>query len=265
MRTILLALGSLAACAPGGTVRRPGFDTADTGGDTGMADTGDSQDTAATDTSDTGGPCAVDAALVDDTVCMDRYEAPNVAGADPLVMYTFDEAAAWCDARGRRLCYDDEWQDACEGAQGWAWPYGDTRVPGRCNDDKTWRTYDHTLLNGWPYGLPVSSVDSLAALLEFVRAQGSSAAAAADHVAALYQGVGGGTDTGCVGEAGVFDLTGNVEEWTRRRDGGQPQFHGKLKGRYWAEARTCQSGVTTHGDGFRFYEIGFRCCVDAAR
>jgi len=65
-----------------------------------------------------------------------------------------------------------------------------------------------------------------------------------------------------VGVAGAYDLCGNVEEWTRRRDGGEPQFHGKLKGRYWAETRTCQNGVISHGDGFRFYEIGFRCCRD---
>jgi hypothetical protein len=78
----------------------------------------------------------------------------------------------------------------------------------------------------------------------------------------LYQGAGGGDTTACVGAAGVYDLVGNVEEWTRRRDGGTVNFHGNLKGRYWAEFRTCQSGVTTHADPFRFYEIGFRCCFD---
>jgi formylglycine-generating enzyme required for sulfatase activity len=65
---------------------------------------------------------------------------------------------------------------------------------------------------------------------------------------------------GCTAGNGVFDLTGNIEEWTRRRDGGQANFHGNLKGRYWAETRTCQNSITTHGDTFRFDEIGFRCC-----
>jgi formylglycine-generating enzyme required for sulfatase activity len=77
----------------------------------------------------------------------------------------------------------------------------------------------------------------------------------------LYQGEGGGENAGCVNEYRVFDLVGNVEEWTRRADGAGTDFHGALKGRYWAESRTCQSTVTTHGDTFRFYEIGFRCCA----
>jgi sulfatase modifying factor 1 len=194
--------------------------------------------------------------------CMDRYEAPNVAGGLPLVMYTFVEAEAWCGARGKRLCFDDEWQEACAGPDQLAYPYGDTRVPGQCNDDKVWRAYDQPLLNGWPTSASSPTVGSLDELLAAARAVSATAAAAADHVASLYQGTGGGDLTGCVGPAGVFDLVGNVEEWTRRRDGGEPQFHGMLKGRYWAESRTCQSGVTVHGDGFRFYEIGFRCCRD---
>jgi formylglycine-generating enzyme required for sulfatase activity len=80
---------------------------------------------------------------------------------------------------------------------------------------------------------------------------------------ALYQGAAAGEHPECVGAAGVFDLVGNVEEWTTRRDGGSgPDFSGALRGRYWAESRTCQSSVTSHGNAFRFYEIGFRCCLD---
>jgi formylglycine-generating enzyme required for sulfatase activity len=176
-------------------------------------------------------------------------------------MYTFDEAAAWCAAHGKRLCLDSEWQAACEGPAGWAYPYGDTPRPGVCNDEETWRVYDQDLLNLWPWDVSSPEVESLEALLEAAGATSAGAQAAA-HVAALYQGERGGENTGCVGAAGVFDLVGNVEEWTRRADGGSPSFHGSLKGRYWAESRTCQSAVTTHGDGFRFYEIGFRCCRD---
>ncbi len=195
-------------------------------------------------------------------ICMDLYEAPGEPGALPLVMYSFTEAEAWCQARGKRLCYDDEWQDACEGASGWAYPYGPTRVPGKCNDAKTWKVYSQTQLNGWPSGAAGPGIGSLAELFAAARAAGSAAAQAADHVESLYQAEGSGSYEDCVGAAGVYDLTGSVEEWTRRRDGGQASFHGKLKGRYWAETRTCQNGVTTHGDGFRFYEIGFRCCLD---
>lgn len=202
--------------------------------------------------------CPENTALVGDT-CMDLFEAPNVPGGVPFVMFTYLEAADWCQVRGKRLCYDDEWQAACEGPNLYPYPYGPIHVPGKCNDDKTWRPYDQNLLNGW--GLSVSS-SSIGSLDELLVAAGASNPSAADHVEWLYQGEGAGTNLECVGPAGVYDLTGNVEEWTIRRDDGTPDFHGKLKGRYWAETRTCQMGVIQHGDTFRFYEIGFRCCMD---
>ncbi|MBW2256482.1 MAG: SUMF1/EgtB/PvdO family nonheme iron enzyme, partial [Deltaproteobacteria bacterium] len=180
----------------------------------------------------------------------------------PLVMYNLLEAEAWCDARGKRLCYDDEWQTACEGSALSLYPYGDSHQPGVCNDEEVWRLYDQPSLNGWPTSASGSGVESLQDLFTAARSAGGSGAA--EHVEWLYQGEGSGDNTGCVGEAGVFDLVGNVEEWTRRRDGGQTDFHGNLKGRYWSEVRTCQSNIKGHGDYFRFYEIGFRCCRDRA-
>lgn len=208
---------------------------------------------------DTG--CPPDMVAIDG-YCIDRFEAPNRHGEVPLVMYDFNEAEAWCEHRGKRLCFDDEWQQACEGAAHAAYPYGDVRQPGVCNDDKVWRVYSQTLLSGWPLDAARPEIDSLAALFAEATATSAAGANAAQHVDSLYQGEAAGDNPGCTSEYQVFDLTGNVEEWTRRRDGGEPQFHGNLKGRYWAEARTCQSGVKTHGDGFRFYEIGFRCCRD---
>lgn len=213
------------------------------------------------DVADAEGPCPSDMVLVE-SACVDRYEAPNRADALPLVMYHFDEAASWCEARGKRLCYDDEWTRACAGPEGFAYPYGDTHEPGACNDDQTWLTYNQTLLNGWPWTIDTDPIESLEELLEAARATGPGGAAAADHVEWLYQATPSGAKTACSAGEGAFDLSGNVEEWTRRRSGGSDGFHGNLKGRYWAEARTCQQSVITHGDQFRFYEIGFRCCLD---
>ncbi len=213
-------------------------------------------------------PCPAGMALVAGAspagACVDRFEAPNVAGAQPLVMYTFVEAEAWCAARGKRLCFDDEWTLACAGAAATKYPYGNAHQPGVCNDDRTWKLYEQSKLNGWPASASSPTVATLADLLAAARAKGGAAAVAADHVEWLYQATPSGAKSGCTqpGPAPVYDLCGNVEEWTRRRDGGRAAFHGNLKGRYWAEARTCQSGVISHGDGFRFYEIGFRCCRD---
>jgi sulfatase modifying factor 1 len=201
------------------------------------------------------GPCPPDMALVG-SACMDLYEAPNQPGELPLVMYSFDEAEDWCETRGKRLCFDDEWEAAC-GVDDYV--YGEPREPGRCNDDKLWKVYDQAKLNGWPQDAAATDLTTLDALFDRARALGGTIAA--DHVEAIYQGAGSGEHTRCVNQHGVYDLTGNVEEWTRRRDGGAPSFHGNLKGRYWADTRTCGNDITTHGDGFRFYEIGFRCCA----
>jgi len=194
---------------------------------------------------------------------MDLHEAPGQAGALPLVMYTFDEAEAWCSARGKRLCYDDEWESACEGPAATAYPYGQEQLPGVCNDEETWIVYSQDKLSAWPTRASTPEVEDLEDLWRSARAAGASESVVS-HLQELYQGEGGGDNAGCVGPRGVFDLTGNVEEWTRRRDGGTASFHGNLKGRYWAETRTCQSDLTSHGDGFRFYEIGFRCCWDTS-
>lgn len=207
------------------------------------------------------GPCPADM-VETDSCCMDRYEAPNRSSELPLVMYNFVEAADWCAARGRRLCFDDEWQDACEGPAELRYPYGDEHVPGLCNDDELWRVYSQTLLNGWPGAAAHAEIETLDELFATAAEASTSGAAAAEHVESLYQGEPAGANPECRGVVEVFDLVGNVEEWTRRRDGGERDFHGALKGRYWAESRTCQSSVTTHGDSFRFYEIGFRCCLD---
>jgi len=196
--------------------------------------------------------------------CIDRFEAPNTDSGLPLVMYTFVEAEAWCQARGRRLCFDDEWTTACEGAAGASFPYGDTHVPGICNDNEVWLTYNQVLLNQWPIGVSSPDIESLAGLLAAARAVSDSAAGSADHVEYLYQAELAGSNAGCTSDYDVIDLCGNAEEWTRRRDGGLPGFSGNTKGGYWAESRTCQQNVTGHGDFYRFYELGFRCCRDRA-
>lgn len=233
---------------------------ADTAGDS--AEEQDSQDPSDTEEDGPPEPCSDEAVLVGE-VCMDRYEAPNRAGALPLVMLTYDEAQSWCEARSKRLCTDAEWLQACEGPTGTAYPYGDAHEPGRCNDEEEWRVYSQEALSAWPYGTAVEGVESLEELYSLIEAAGGGVAVT--EVRELYQGEGGGENSGCGGAWGVYDLVGNVEEWTTRSDGGEPSFHGNLKGRYWAESRSCQSNLTSHGDSFRFYEIGFRCCAEPRR
>ena len=209
--------------------------------------------------------CPADTTLVQaptGDVCMDTYEAPNSAGALPLVMFDLNESEAWCDARGKRLCFDDEWSYACGGAQATTYPYGNTYDAAKCNTNKTWIAYAQSKLNYWPSMASAVSVDDLQTL--YANASAGTGATAVGEVERLYQAEPSGSFAACTNSIGVYDMVGSVEEWTRRRDGGTVtngvHFSGNLQGRYWAEERTCFGGVTTHADPFRFYEIGFRCC-----
>jgi formylglycine-generating enzyme required for sulfatase activity len=197
--------------------------------------------------------------LLGSMACIDKYEAPNKEGAMPLVMYSFIEAEHWCESRGKRLCYSDEWEKACIGAEKSLWSYGASYQRGMCNDSKTWRKYIPQLLWDWSTGASSPNMNSFGEQLSLVRREQPDSA---EHVEYLYQAEPSGSTESCNKE-GVYDLLGNVEEWTRRRVPRRSHFSGILKGRFWAETRSCLDNVSNHGDYFRFYETGFRCCLDA--
>lgn len=52
----------------------------------------------------------------DATVCVDRFEFPNIPCTYPVTWVRANEAAAMCEAVGKRLCDAHEWEDACHGA-----------------------------------------------------------------------------------------------------------------------------------------------------
>ena len=77
----------------------------------------------------------------------------------------------------------------------------------------------------------------------------------------LWQGEPSGTRDACVSPYGVFDMTGNVDEWVVN-ESGHPYKSGS-KGGYWGPVRDrCRPMTTAHGEEFAFYQLGFRCCAD---
>jgi hypothetical protein len=52
------------------------------------------------------------------TVCIDRFEFPNLPCVYPVTWVRAAEAPAICEAQGKRLCDAHEWEGACAGALG---------------------------------------------------------------------------------------------------------------------------------------------------
>lgn len=170
--------------------------------------------------------------------CIDQFEYPNVPGEKPVIMKSWYQARDTCQAQGKRLCGESEWTLACEGQEHLPYPYGYARNSEACNIDK-----------------PHPDVDELAI---------ANPATRDAEVARLWQGEPSGTREACVSPYGVHDMTGNVDEWVVN-ESGHPYKSG-LKGGYWGPVRTrCRPMTTAHNEEFIFYQIGFRCCEDAAK
>jgi formylglycine-generating enzyme required for sulfatase activity len=65
--------------------------------------------------------------------CIDQYEFPNERAAMPVSDVRQPEAATHCAGRGKRLCTAMEWEQACRGPTGTAFPYGNTFVDANCH------------------------------------------------------------------------------------------------------------------------------------
>jgi len=168
--------------------------------------------------------------------CIDRFEYPNRKGDYPIVAVTWSEAAALCAARSERLCSEEEWTFACEGEEARPYPNGFVRDDTACVIDQPHIVVDEHALR---------DRESSAALLELDR---------------LWQGQASGSRPRCRSPFGVYDMTGNVDEWTRSVGTGRPSI---LKGGYWGPVRTrCLASTRAHEESYFFYQEGFRCCAD---
>jgi formylglycine-generating enzyme len=170
--------------------------------------------------------------------CMDRFEYPNVLGQNPMIVVTFHEAEAMCKKSSKRLCNENEWTFACEGEEVRPYPYGWTRDASACVVDRNWKPF----VEG---GLSPRDSDKARAELD-----------------RLWQAEPSGARGACKSPFGVYDMTGNVDEWTHsaRTTG----FSSILKGGYWGPVRArCRPATRAHNEDFVAYQQGFRCCGDA--
>jgi len=222
-------------------------------------------------TGDARGPlCPSGMALVEGAVCIDRWEASLVevvgpknerpfspyegvkgrrvravsrAGVAPQAYVSRNEAEAACRASGKRLCTDEEWIRACKGKRPTQFPYGDERRAGYCNDHGlSPLTVLHANLGDDRF-LPEPMNDP-----HLNQVPGTLART--------------GAFKRCTNSYGVFDMVGNVHEWTA-----DPA--GTFRGGYYLDTHIngdgCDYRTVAHGATYHDYSTGFRCCADPRR
>lgn len=119
-------------------------------------------------------------------------------------------------------------------------PYGNgtgyERDADACVADRVWKPYDQA---------------------KMAKRDGKLAAFELDRV---WQGKASGTQPQCRTPFGVYDMVGNVDEWTTStRATGSPSI---LKGGLWGPVRArCRPSTRSHGAGHRYYQQGIRCCA----
>jgi len=165
--------------------------------------------------------------------CIDRFEWPNRRGELPAVMFTWKEAKQACEDAGKRLCSEAEWTLACEGPERLPFPYGFARDAAACPIDKrSPRVDEHRLYASHTREAELARVD---------------------------QREPSGSRPRCVSASGVFDLTGNVDEWVVSQT--SYPHRSALKGGNWGQFRNaCRPATRKHDENWRFYQTGFRCC-----
>lgn len=168
-----------------------------------------------------------------------RVRAVAIPQAVPQGYITGDQAEAACVEAGKRLCTSAEWLRACQGPQGWTYPYGNTRQPGVCHDARS----PHPVVEyfgsseAWVWSrLGDRCINQLPASLRPTGAQ-----------------------PGCVTAEGALDMMGNLHEWVSDASG---TFRGGFYVDTYRNGNGCLYRTTAHNRQHWDYSTGFRCCAD---
>ncbi|MDB4943857.1 MAG: hypothetical protein JWP97_3391 [Labilithrix sp.] len=217
-----------------------------------------------------GATCPAEMAVIGGRYCIDRYEgtiverqadgttkphspydllaegsvylARSVAGVVPQGYISAKQADGACRAAGKRLCQPVEWRAACGGSEGYAYPYGPTRIAGACHDTGAapmLAFHAATMSRGW-------------GLLELNDPRNNQLEGGLAKTGAF---------PGCVSDQGVHDMVGNLHEWTA-------DPNGTFQGGYWLDTAQhgdgCAYRTIAHGFEYHDYSTGFRCCAEPA-
>ncbi|MBS0658958.1 MAG: SUMF1/EgtB/PvdO family nonheme iron enzyme [Verrucomicrobia bacterium] len=174
--------------------------------------------------------------------------AVSLRGAVPQGYVSGKEAQRACTGAKKRLCTNPEWLRACQGPGGTTYPYGATRVAGRCNDART------------PH--PAVSCFSTSASWIFSELGWPGINQQPKTVERT------GTRTGCVTAEGAFDMMGNLHEWIwdDPTKYSSPVKAIDFRGGFYADTvvngEGCLYRTSAHDFSHWDYSTGFRCCAD---
>ncbi|MEE3235488.1 MAG: formylglycine-generating enzyme family protein [Candidatus Latescibacterota bacterium] len=158
-----------------------------------------------------------------DNFYIDKYEFPNQANHFPTVDVTFTQAQSICRQVGKRLCSEQEWQRAATGPENYLYGYGNTFESGRCNTPFLQSSY-------WKSGRSLAQSGSFPL---------------------------------CCNSYGLYDMIGNVWEWTNGWHSQSHQWRVVRGGSYFNSANMARSD-SRYGqfldEQFHLDLIGFRCC-----
>jgi len=185
-------------------------------------------------------PCPDDMVYINrkaHSFCIDRYEAPDQKGVFPISAINAHEAENLCASVNKRICLYDEWYNACVGRNNLRYSYGNSYVAERCNDSKT----------GWVR--PKWELMSTPNWKTYAKT--------------LYKADKSGSHPLCKSDEGVYDLLGNVREWTKDP---KSQYGYVIPASYFYGTMTgdlsCNYVIKNHFASFGSYEFGARCCKD---
>ncbi len=171
-----------------------------------------------------------------------KVKAISKKGIVPQGYISAVEAKAACENAGKRLCKPDEWMRACQGKQPTKYPYGDDEIKGRCNGDGT---RQHPVVELYGAG-PDAFADPNKMNDPRINQLPKTVAKTGAHAK-------------CKNTYGVFDMVGNLHEWTS-----EPTGAAHFKGGYFMDTHKngdgCFYKTTAHGPSYHDYSTGFRCC-----
>ncbi len=171
---------------------------------------------------------------------MDGLEAESVPNAFPQGYLSQIEAGSACRNAGKRLCTREEWLAACMGPRREPYPFGKT-LERVCNNGKA----PHVMSIYFGANVPGHYWDNRQFNDPVVNATPGYLART-------------GSDYDCVSAYGVFDMEGNLHEWTADV---APSGMGVFAGSCYSDREIgCGYYAATHARGYHDYSTGFRCC-----